>query len=508
MREKTKMGEATTAAANVNKQPSPPHIVMLPFMAHGHLIPFLALARQIHHLTNFTITIATTPLNIAYLRSTITNSSNQIHLIDLPFDTSAHNLPPNCENTESLPLSLIVSLFTASTSLETPVNNLIEQITADEGRPPLCIISDIFLGWANRVAEANSTVNISFTTGGAYGTAAYISIWQNLPHRKTDSDEFHVPGFPDSSRFHRSQLHPFIRAADGTDDWSLFFQPQIALSLQSFGWVCNTAEEIEPSAMEILRKYIKKPVWAVGPLLPPEMLGTSSPVPISNRHSGRKSGILVKDCLDWLETKEKRSVLYISFGSQNTIGETQMMELAKGLEKSGKPFIWVIRPPVGFDVKGEFKDEWLPERFEERITREKKQGLLVRGWAPQLEILKHSSIGGFLSHCGWNSAMESLSQGVPLIGWPLAAEQTYNVKMMVEEMGVCVELTRGGKGEIDCEKVEKIIVEVMEMEEMKMRAEKIRDSIRVAMEDGGDGKGSSLLALDDLILKLVSLSTL
>lgn len=96
----------------------------------------------------------------------------------------------------------------------------------------------------------------------------------------------------------------------------------------------------------------------------------------------------------------------------NTISPSQMMELAKALESSGKNFIWVVRPPIGFDINSGFKaDEWLPKGFEERIT-ESKKGLLVHKWAPQLEILSHKSTGMFLSNCGWNSVLESLSHGV------------------------------------------------------------------------------------------------
>ncbi|GJV21130.1 UDP-glycosyltransferase 92A1-like protein [Tanacetum coccineum] len=139
-----------------------------------------------------------------------------------------------------------------------------------------------------------------------------------------------------------------------------------------------------------------------------------------------------------------------------------MMELAKGLEESKKPFIWVIRPRIGYDLQGEFRPEWLPLGFEERIG---KQGLMVHNWAPQLEILCHMSTGAFLTHCGWNSVMESLSQGVPLIGWPLAAEQGYNAKMLVEEMGVCVVLARGVHSRIEKEGVRRVIEAVLDKSE-------------------------------------------
>ncbi|KAL0432975.1 UNVERIFIED_CONTAM: Crocetin glucosyltransferase 3 [Sesamum latifolium] len=254
------------------------HIVMLPFMAQGHLIPFLALANQIHGRYGFKITIATTPLNLRYLSTTISknSTSSQIHLFELPFNSCDHGLPPNTENTEALPLSQVVNLFHASASLELPFRGLIQDISARDGSPPLCIISDVFMGWATEVAKSCGTVNITFTTGGAYGTAAYVSLWQHLPHRGRDKDEFKLPGFPDSCTFHITQLHRFLRAADGTDNWSRFFQPQIGHSLKSFGWLCNTAEEIEPFGLDVLRGYTKLPVWCIGPLLPPCMLSEKS----------------------------------------------------------------------------------------------------------------------------------------------------------------------------------------------------------------------------------------
>lgn len=495
------------------------HIVMLPFMAHGHLIPFLALARQIRRRTGFTVTIANTPFNIQHLRSTMNSSSSSsppepsICLVELPFSVSDHGLPANTENSENLPLDLIGKFFAASTSLKNPVHGLLSDIVAKEGKPPLCVISDIFFGWADEVAKSVGTVNLSFSTGGAYGSLAYISLWLNLPQRKADSDEFHVPGFPDSYRFHITQLHQFLRNADGTDSWSKFMQTQISLSLQSFGFLCNTTEEIEPLALELLRKYIKLPVWSIGPLLPPDVLNGSSlscsgsGSSITIQRAGKQPGISTERCLEWLDLQSPVSVLYISFGSQNCITLSQMIEMAIGLEESTKPFIWVIRPPVGFDRKAEFKAQWLPEGFEERINS-RKQGLLVRNWAPQLEILSHKSIGAFLSHCGWNSVLESLSQGVPIIGWPLAAEQAYNSKMLVEEMGVSVELTRGLQSTITWKEVKEVVDLVMEPkgkgDHMRKKALEISMLMRKSVKEEGEEIGSSVKALDDLVNILLS----
>ena len=490
------------------------HIVMLPFMAHGHLIPFLALARQIQQRTGFTITIASTKLNIQYLRSTISTVSNSqsllnIRFAELPFNSTDHDLPPNSENTENLSLGNIGKLFHASISLKDPVLHLVNDIIHQEGKPPLCIISDVFFGWATELAKSLNTVNITFTTGGAYGTLAYVSVWLNLPHRSSDSDEFKVPGFPESYRFHRSQLHQYIRDADGKDLWSRFMQTQISQSFGSMGWLCNSVEEIEPLGFDLLRKYLRLPVWSIGPLIPPVLLKntSSSGVSFSKQHAGKRPGLTTEKCIEWLDLHGPDSVLYISFGSQNTIGLSQMMELAIGLEDSGVSFIWVIRPPIGFDMKSEFRDEWLPEGFEERM-KQSKRGLLVRNWAPQLDILSHKSTGAFLSHCGWNSVLESLSQGVPILGWPMAAEQAYNSKMLMEEMGVSVELTRGSQGIIVGKEVKRVIELVLEKEgkgkDMRNKAVEVKKQLRAAVSDETENKGSSVKAMDDFVRTILS----
>ncbi|KAL3724441.1 hypothetical protein ACJRO7_029587 [Eucalyptus globulus] len=503
-----------------SKSQSHGHIVMLPFMAHGHLIPFLALARRICRQTPFAVTLATTTLNLRYLRSTMSldDDDSGIRLHELPFRSSDHGLPPDTENSENLPLSQIATLLHSSVSLAAPVECLISNITAEEGRPPLCVISDAFFGWSVDVARRLGTKSIAFTTGGAYGTLAYLSMWLHLPHRSTDAEEFSVPGFPERCRLHRSQLHRFIREADATDQWSKFFQVQLKLILASDGWLCNSVEEIEPLGFDLLRKYLKLPIWAIGPLVPPDMLQKSSPISPNSKskslqkHTGKAFGVSPEKCLDFLSSHNPNSVLYISFGSQNTVSPSQMMQLAIGLESSGKPFLWVIRPPLGFDIKGEFQPGWLPPGFEDRLTRS-KQGLLVRNWAPQLDILSHSSTGAFLSHCGWNSTMESLSQGVPIMGWPLAAEQAYNAKMMVEEMGVCVELTRGVESQIEAEEVKRVIETVMEEEgkggEMRQRATAVMEQMRQAVKEGSDDddKGSSLKAIDEFVRTILGDST-
>ncbi|XP_058101318.1 crocetin glucosyltransferase 3-like isoform X2 [Magnolia sinica] len=457
------------------KSPSSPHIVMFPFMAQGHIIPFLTLAKLLDDRTPYTITFVSTPLNIKNLQSSLPPDTS-IRLTSLPFNPSDHGLPSNAENTNSIPFHLFIHLCQATQTLQPSFYHLLTSISQQDCGPPLCIIGDIFLGWTVDVARQFDIFHVAFSSCGAYSMAAYFSLWLHLPHAKTRLETFQLPGFPETFRLHRSQLASYLREADGSDPWSVYIQKQISLSLHSNGMLCNAIEEMETTGLEIFRRIIAGiPVWCVGPLIPPSFIDSSSSssshsLKLSLGRTGKEPGISIDSCTSWLNLHHPRSVLYISFGSQNTISIPQMMELALGLEASGKPFIWVIRPPIGFDVSEDFRVEWLPEGFEERIT-ETKRGMLVKKWAPQVEILSHGSIGGFLSHCGWNSMVESLSQGVPLIGWPMAAEQFYNAKMMEEEL----------------------------------EAVRVGEMIKAAMR-GGEGveKGSSVAAIDDFIKTALS----
>ncbi|MCL7039697.1 hypothetical protein MKW94_023820 [Papaver nudicaule] len=507
---------------NTQQQGDADHIVMFPFMAQGHIIPFLALAKLIsQRKPNTKITLVSTPLNIKYLELTLA-SSETIHrnicLAQLPFSGPDHGLPPHAENTDSLPYHLISTLFYASETLQPSFDSLIAEIITTEKRVPSCIISDVFLGWVNDVAKRVGTYHFSFTTCGGYGTAMYFSLYLYRPHHTNDGpndeliEEFHVPKFPDTCRLHISQLPVYVREAKKDSQFVTFFQRQISLSLKSDGMMCTTVEEIEGLGLEVLRNYMdSKPVWAIGPLLPhPFLLGTNKKSVVSNSRTGKEYGISPESCIEWLNHQKPSSVVYISFGSQNTIRASNMMELALGLEKSGKCFIWVLRPPSEYDLKSEFKSEWLPEGFVERM-KESQKGLLVKKWAPQLEILSHKSTGAFLSHCGWNSVLESLSQGVPIIGWPLAADQAYNSKMLEEEMGVSMELARF-EGQVVSEDVKKLIEQVMDSskgEEMRKKAMGIGEKIRAAMTEdiegeGGHQKGSSVRSVDDFLATIAS----
>ena len=217
---------------------------------------------------------------------------------------------------------------------------------------------------------------------------------------------------------------------------------------------------------------------------------------------GEELAIDEHECLKWLNSKKPNSVIYVCFGSMAKFEASQLYEIAMGLEASGQQFIWVVRKRKS--NKDEDEEKWLPEGFEERV---KDNGLIIRGWAPQVLILDHESVGGFVTHCGWNSTLEGVCAGVPLVTWPLFAEQFYNEKLVTEILrvgvGVGAKKWKRTASGVTREAIAKAVRRVMvgeEAEEMRSRVRALKEMAKTAVEAGG----SSYSDLTSLIQELSS----
>lgn len=214
-------------------------------------------------------------------------------------------------------------------------------------------------------------------------------------------------------------------------------------------------------------------------------------------------------CLKWLDTKKPNSVIYICFGTTTKISHPQLTQIAKFLESSNFHFLWVVRKTN----KNSDIEEWLPPRFEER-TEEK--GMIIRGWAPQVLILEQDDIGASVTHCGWNSTLEAICAGKPMVTWPAYADQFYNEKLLtcVLKIGVGVGAKRWSRFErnddddiIKWDAIEKAVKKTMEgdeAEEMRKRVKQIACKARQAVEECG----SSYSQLDDLIEELTNMKVI
>lgn len=225
------------------------------------------------------------------------------------------------------------------------------------------------------------------------------------------------------------------------------------------------------------------------------------PVSLCNREfedkaeGGKKAAIDQQECLKWLDSKKPNSVIYVCFGSVTNFASSQLYEIAIALEASGQDFVWVIRK-----VKNV---EELPEGFEERV---KGKGLIIKGWAPQVLILDHEAVGGFVTHCGWNSTLEGVCAGVPMVTWPFFADQFYNEKLVTEvlRIGVAVgvqQWSRNGSGGIKREAIEKAVKSLMvgkESEEMRRRAKELKEMARKAVEEGGSSYANLSALIEEL----------
>ena len=198
-----------------------------------------------------------------------------------------------------------------------------------------------------------------------------------------------------------------------------------------------------------------------------------------------------------MNSKEPNSVLYISFGSLARLPSKQLKEIANGLEASDRSFIWVIGKISPSSKNGEIENlNWLPTEFEQRM-KESDKGLIIQGWAPQLLILKHSAVGGFMTHCGWNSTQEGVSAGLLMITWPLLAEQFSNEKLVTDVLKIGIKVwseewpsrNKERKVLVGREKVEMAVKRLMsedeEIEDIRRRVKEIAGRAKRAIEEGG-----------------------
>ncbi|KAG4166811.1 hypothetical protein ERO13_A13G155800v2 [Gossypium hirsutum] len=297
----------------------------------------------------------------------------------------------------------------------------------------------------------------------------------------SETEYFVMPNMPHEVEFTKCQIPQVMY-----ENLKQFSEERKKADLESFGVIVNSFEEMEPEYVKEYKKTREDKVWCIGPV------SLCNKEAMDKAQRGNKAPVDEQQFLGWLDSQKPGTVIYACLGSISNVTPPQTIQLGLGLEASNRPFIWVIR---GSDASNEV-DKWISEDgFEEKT---KGRGLVIRGWAPQVLILSHPAIGGFLTHCGWNSTIEGISAGVPLITWPLFADQFANEKLAVQilEIGVRVgveEPMRWGEEEKigvlvkkDVkEAIEKLMDEGEEGEERRKRAKRLGEMANKAVEIGG-----------------------
>lgn len=472
------------------------HFVLVPLMAQGHMIPMIDMARLFAE-RGVLVSLVTTPHNASRFETTISraiDSGLPIKLVQIKFPSQEVGLPIGYENLDSLPSrDLLGKFFKALDMLQQPLE---EYLRGDQNTvPPSCIISDKSLFWTSEIAKKFGIPRIVFHGMCCFSLLAShnIKLHNVLQSVTSDSEPFLIPGLSD----HETNNNIRIKVTKAQLPGSFVTQPDLDefrdkmrdAESESFGVVVNSFEALENGFQEQLSIALNKRVWCIGPV------SLCNKDNLDKVERGNKASITERQCVEWLDKMEPNSVVYACLGSQCRLVVSQLRELGLGLEACGKPFVWVVkREEKNFH---EF-ERWLEEEnFEERI---KGKGLLIKGWAPQVLILAHPAIGGFLTHCGWNSTIEGVCSGLPLITWPLFAEQFLNEKLVVEvlkigvSVGVEVPVRWGDEEKVGVlvkkDDVKKAIMMVMdggdqEGKNRRKRAKELGEMARKAIEEGG-----------------------
>ncbi|XVF55565.1 hypothetical protein PTKIN_Ptkin06aG0046100 [Pterospermum kingtungense] len=403
------------------------HFVLIPLMSPGHLLPMTDMARLLAQ-HGVIVSVVTTPLNAIRTQSSIgraVESGLDIRLLQLRFPSDESGLPEGCENMDQLPSrDLIKNFYKASGMLKIPFEKLFSELQPR----PSCIISGKNLPWTVDTALKFNVPRIFFDGMGSFSFSCNHSLEVSKVHEAVDSkfEPFLIPGLPHRIELTKAQLPENLNP--GSNDNLTNLRDNIrATEVVYDGIVVNTFEELETEYVKEYKRVKGDNVWCIGPL------SACNKLDLDQAERGQKG---LKDdhlrhCLKpWLDSKKPGSVIYACLGSISGLTTWQLVELGLGLEASNQAFIWVIRG----GKRSEGLEKWIAEeKFEERV---KDRGLIIRGWAPQLWILSHPAIGGFLTHCGWNSTLEGICAGVPIIACPLFAEQFFNEKLVVDVLGI------------------------------------------------------------------------
>uniref|UniRef100_A0A0A8XP54 Glycosyltransferase n=1 Tax=Arundo donax TaxID=35708 RepID=A0A0A8XP54_ARUDO len=469
-------GAATTTAARPGDRP----VVLYPSPGMGHLVSMIELGKTLGARgLAVTIVVVDPPYNTGATGPFLAGVSAANPSISFHRLPKIDRLPPVAsKHHEALTFELI--------RISNP--SLREFLAAAS---PAVLVVDFFCSVALEVARELGVPAYFFFTSGAEVLAFFL----HLPvlHARTaasfrDMGEelVHTPGIPPFPATHA--VLPIMERDDVAYDGFLNVCTDLC---RSQGIIVNTFRSLEPRAVDTVVAghctppgLPTPPVYCIGPLIKSQEVATGG-----------------EECLAWLDTQPKASVVFLCFGSIGRFSAEEIREVAAGLEASGQRFLWVVRAPPSDDPAKKFEkppepdlDALLPEGF---LRRTKDRGLVVKSWAPQRDVLAHEAVGGFVTHCGWNSVLEAVMAGVPMLAWPLYAEQRLNLVFLEKELqlAVAVEGYDSEKGVVAADEVSTKVRWLMDSDGGRVLRERTLAAMRQAKEAlSAGGESEAMLA--------------
>ena len=453
-------------------------IVLVPFPLQGHITPMMQLGQALN-LKGFSITVALGDSNRV--------SSTQ-HFPGFQFVTIPETIPLSQHEA----LGVVEFVVTLNKTSETSFKDCIAHLLLQHGNDIACIIYDELMYFSEATAKDLRIPSVIFTTGSATNHVCSCILsklnaekflidmkgTQNLAYYRFCNPSFHSYKDlfyftdPEVQNMVVENLHP-LKYKDlptsGMGPLERFLEicAEVVNKRTASAVIINTSSCLESSSLSWLKQELSIPVYPLGPL----HITTSANFSLLEED---------RSCIEWLNKQKLRSVIYISVGSIAHMETKEVLEMAWGLYNSNQPFLWVIRPGT----------ESMPVEVSKIVS---ERGCIVK-WAPQNEVLVHPAVGGFWSHCGWNSTLESIVEGVPMICRPFNGEQKLNAMYIESVWRVGVLL----QGEVERGCVERAVKRLIVDDEgvgLRERALVLKEKLNASVRSGG----SSYNALDELV---------
>ncbi|CAI9092833.1 OLC1v1028173C1 [Oldenlandia corymbosa var. corymbosa] len=447
----------------------PPHVVVVPYPSQGHINPLLQFAKRLFS-KGLKSTIATT-------RSTVKSINAAGIQVEAISDGFGQGEIPQAGKED-------VYLRAFRENGSRTLSQIIHKYK-DSDSPITCIVYDSFLPWALDVARQHGIYGASFFTNSATVCAVFCHIHHGTLTLPAKHEEMELPlMLPGLPPLNSPDIPSFIKAPESYPAYLAMKMSQFS-NLEKADWIFNNSfHELEAEAAKSVSELW--PAKLIGPMVPSAYLdgriegdkgyGASLWKPLSDQ------------CIKWLQHKPRRSVVFISFGSMVSLSAKQMEEIAYALKAGDFNFLWVVR---------ETERSKFPETFMDSVAG---KGLLV-SWCNQLEMLAHPAIGSFVTHCGWNSTLEGLSLGVPMVAMPQWSDQMTDAKFIEEIWGVGFRAKEDEFGIVRREELLYCLKQVMDGErsqEIRKNANKWREMAKAAVGE----QGSSDQSIDEFVQHL------
>ncbi|KAK1383541.1 UDP-glycosyltransferase 83A1 [Heracleum sosnowskyi] len=438
-----------------------PHVLAVPYPAQGHVIPMMELLQRFVK-QGFKVTCVNTDFNHDRIMKSLNEKDSHV-AGTIQMTAIPDGLGPSEDRND-----FVKSLKGIFEVMPGKLEELIEMINEKEDNKITCLVADENMGWAFKVADKFGIKKVAFWPASMALLASMFNVPKLIEDKIINSNDGTV-------RKHQMISLSADMPAISTENmvWACF--PDLETQKSVFNVIlktnefvkladfiiCNSAYELEPAAFTLFPNLL-----SIGPLIATNQLGKQV------GHFWPEDST----CLTWLNQQPVSSVIYVAFGSFTVFDPVQFHELALGLEQTNMPFLWVVRPDMT-----DAMNEAYPKGFIDRIG---SRGRMV-GWAPQEKVLRHPSVACFLTHCGWNSTIEGVSNGMPFLCWPYFADQFLNKSYICDVWKVGMGFDKDECGIIRQGEIKNKVEHLLCDKQYKARALDLKDKVVNSVHEQG-----------------------